>query len=67
MDEVEDGERLPAWTQKENALFSVVSPAVCSWRSGSLHPPAGSVRYGPAARPRLVFVLPQTSEYSMAH
>lgn len=55
MDKVEEGGRLPAWTQKENALFSVVLPAVCSWRSGSLHPPAGFVRHGPAARPRLVF------------
>lgn len=54
VDEVEDGGRFPAWTQKKNALFSVVPPAVCSWRSGSLHLPAGSVSHGPAARPRFV-------------
>lgn len=60
VDEVEDGGGLPAWTEKEDALFSLVPPAVRCWRSGSLHPPAGSVRDGPAARPRLVSILPQT-------
>ena len=54
VDEVEDGGGLPAWTEKEDALFPLVPPAVRCWRSGSFHPPAGSVRDGPATRPRLV-------------
>lgn len=63
VDEVEDGGGLPAWTEKEDSLFSLVPPAVRCWRSGSLHPPAGSVRDGPAARPRSVTTCPQTVVY----
>lgn len=54
VDEVEDGGRLPAWTEKEDSLFSLVPPAVRRWRTASIHPPAGSVRDGPAAGPRSV-------------
>ncbi len=74
VDEVEDGGGLPAWTEKEDALFPLVPPAIRCWWSGSLHPPAGSVRDGPATRPRLVSLshswlilvlrLPQTSQIS---
>lgn len=52
VDEVEDGCGLPVWTEKEDSLFSMVPPAVRCWRPGSLYPPAGSLRDGPAARPR---------------
>lgn len=54
VDEVEDGGGLPAWTEEAAALSLLVPPAVCRWRSGSLHPPAGSVRDGSATRPRSV-------------
>lgn len=54
VDEVEDSGGLPAWTEKEAALFPLVPPAVRCWRPGSVHPPAGSVRDGPATRPRSV-------------
>lgn len=54
VDEVEDGGGLPAWTEKEAALFPLVPSAVRCWRSGSLYPPARSIRDGPATRARLV-------------
>ena len=57
VDEVEDGGGLPAWTEKEAALFPLVPHAVRCWRSGSLHPPAGSVGDGPASTPRLVLMV----------
>lgn len=63
VDEVEDGGGLPAWTEKETALFPLVCPAVRCWRAGSLHPPAGSVRDGPATRPRLVCSLTRFNQY----
>lgn len=66
VDEVEDGGGLPAWTEKETALFPLVCPALRCRRSGSLHPPAGSVRDGPATRPRLVCSFPKTDLTSMA-
>lgn len=61
VDEVEGSDGHPAWTEKEAILFPLVPPSVCCWRSGSLHPPAGSVRDGPATRPRLVPTCPKAS------
>lgn len=65
VDEVEDGGGLPAWTEKEAALFPLVRPAVRCWRFGSLHPPAGSVRNGAATRPRLVCTFPKINLSTM--
>lgn len=61
VDEIKDGGGLPAWTEKEAALLPLVPPAVRCRRSGSLHPPARSVRNGPATRPRLVSSSPKTA------
>uniref|UniRef100_A0A1A8RPW4 Carbohydrate (N-acetylgalactosamine 4-0) sulfotransferase 8 n=1 Tax=Nothobranchius rachovii TaxID=451742 RepID=A0A1A8RPW4_9TELE len=52
VDEGEADEGFPVWTGTEAALLLLVRPAVWCWRSASLHPPGGSVRDGPAARPR---------------
>lgn len=58
VDEVEDGGGLPAWPEKEAAVFPLVPPAIHCWKSGSLHPPARFVRDGPATRLRLVSTCP---------